>query len=554
MRSVLLCPWRLTRLRLSPLSLMATRNQSKISELGLVQESLKKYIRWYPQDTVTCSNIDTFFALQRDTRIPHDLLVGLVYENENIRLNSKVLQTLLADPLASGSEAWYKKLCDRSATENNLVSPEARDAVQLLPGAFLRTVNCFLVPAPMLGETRLQFPDLFAKTSSAANYMHVLEINRHSDVAKLVDVCLFYIYVTSDLSTLMDTLPKLVQKKILVAVVDNKEFTPRSTQSTAVTFLTEENVSNHVVKIDSLRLLAGIDEFYEKNIQAASQYFESVQASNILELAKLLSWYLRTENLRSWLFDIIRTEIGSNNLSETQIRAIYKDLELNTLVQGSQQMHLELQKDFMPRAQDFFRRKLRWWMLYLRNDNVEYMLKDFFSREFMPKSIESYSYLKGQLVARLQEQKFANYSKMDRLQLDNPLQSFKTDLINNRVPLEIQLVVYSSLVAALLYYQLPLSVLSLVGYTWLGILSQTSLAIAGLGWVLGFDHVLKTWHEFTKKWLADLFDQVRLVISQQCMDEGLLKELNSRFEGAQDLARIKRQVVEVLDAAAEKSK
>ncbi|GEQ71173.1 hypothetical protein JCM33374_g4854 [Metschnikowia sp. JCM 33374] len=521
----------------------------------LVQESLKRYLRWFPQDLATGSDIDTFFTLRRNLSRANNVVVGIIYENEKTRTSSNIIEALLADPLAGGSETWYRQLETRDKSENNIFTYKDQDVAQSLPEAFSRASHNIVSRSPVLdAETRPKFPSVLADQVSTPNYLQIVEVNKDEDVQKVADGCSFYVYVASDLSSLMATFPRHVQRKILLTVVDNQEYTPRSLETTPVPSLRDSEVTQHVVKVNSKALAHGIDAFYKLDTEAASQYFESIQASNMLEVSKLLSWYVRTENLRDWTFGLIKTEISTDTLSETQIRDVYDDLRLDTLVKGSRQMHEELQETFIPETEAFFRNKLRWYKLYFQNDNVEYAVKDFFSAHFMNKSIDSYNYLKGQLVARLQEQKFANYTENSRFQLNNPLQEYKANLINNRIPEEIQSVVYSSLISAFVYYQLPLSILSLVGYVWVGLDLQTSVALAGLGWMLGFNHVSKAWHEFTGTWLKTLFEDIRLVISKECMDEGLFKELNTRFEDAKELAKIKQLVISDLEAANDESK
>lgn len=477
--------------------------------------------------------------------------MGIVYENESVQKSTNFLEVLLADPLSSGSQQWFESIQNRSRAQNNLiVHLLALESHEQLPDAFRRSICEFHVPCPLLlGGTRAKFSDAIPELNSVPNNVLFLEINKPEEVLKLIEICHFYIYVSADLSTLMDALPKQIQKKILLTVVDNTEFTPRSTEATRVVFRPE--VAQHVVKINSSALLNGIQHFYKYDVQGASTYFESLQQSNILEVTKYCEWFLRTENLRTWLLDLIRTEISTNKISEARIESVYRDLKLQSLVECSKAMHAELQNEFIPQTNAFFSSKLNWWMLYFRNDNVEYTLKDYLSAHFMPKSIDSYNYLKGQLVARLQEQKFAHYAENDRTQLKNPLQEYKTNLINFRVPQEVQLAVYAALTTAFIYYQLPLTAISVLGYLFFSIQAQTATAIATLGWVLGFNKVSKDWHDFSRTWLATVYEEVRILLSRDCIENGLLKELNLRYEAAQDLAKIKRQVLNELTAAEE---
>lgn len=475
--------------------------------------------------------------------------MGIVYENHNIKASSKLLEALLADPLASGSNIWFQALESRPRDVNNLVTISSEDLVELLlPEAFQRTTNKIIAASPVLSAAyRSQFGEIFKSLESKPNDLVLLEINSDADVPDLVDACHFIIYVSREFSTFLETLPRPVQDKILVTAIDNHEYSPLSTEASPATFDTNNNVTHHAVKINSEKLVQGIHEYLARGPKAGSEYFDDLQSSNILELYKLLLWFLRTENLRDWLLQVVREEINHNTLLEQYIRNVHDDLRLHAVAECSSNMHAELQNDFMPSTNNFFRKKLRWWMLYWKNDNVEYALKDYLMSHFMPKSISAYNYVRGQLVARLQEQKYADYP--DTFNVSNPLEAFKQKLINERILLEVQLVVYASIVSAFVYYQLPLTVLSVLGYGWFGIQAQTAVAVTSLGWVLGFNQVSKQWHEFSDKWLAQLYEEVRLVISNGCIDNGLLKELSARYERAKDLARVKREVVEAIDKA-----
>lgn len=521
-------------------------NKLELSPITSVTDGLKKYVRWYPYDTVTYSTIQSFLGLRRNTTKSEKILVGLLYESDEVRKTSRVIESLLADPLSSNNEEWFRPLANRSREKNNLIHIQDPDPSEfILPGAFERTVTKYNVPSPMLiPELRRTYPEVFEPLSTTPNSLALLEINRESDVHKLTDNCQFFIYVTSEFSTLMDNLPRHVQKKIMLTIIDNTEFTPHSAELTPVTFERSNSVTHHSIKINSKTAFAGIELFLKEDTKAASEYFNALQESNIIEAGKFLLWFLRTENLTSWMFHVICTEIARNSLSETRITQIYDDLKLNSLVECSASMHEELQKTLIPKTNEFFDKKLRWYMLYWRNDNVENWLKDFFQANFMPKSIESYNYVRGQLTARLQEQKFAAYS--DKTGVLNPLKAFKRTLVNERIANEIQPVVYSCLALGFIYYQLPLTVLSILGYLFVGLQANTAFAIGLLGWVLGFNHVSREWDNFTKNWRKNFFEEVRIVISKGCVDDGLLKELDSRYEESRMLAMIKQQVLDSL--------
>lgn len=510
----------------------------------LVAESLRKYLRWYPNDAVTYANIQTY--LDSRSVKTQTLLVGVVYESDSVRQRSRVLDALLADPLSESSKSWFPKLVQRSRTENNLVVHRLHQADLGIPSAFERTVTRIETALPMLSALyRQRFEQVFPPAPTTNN-VAFLEINKHDDVLKLTDTCHFFVYVTKEFSSMMETMHRHVQKKVLLTIVDNGEFSPLSLETTPATFDTGHQMTHHALKVDSQRVYNGICSFIdsEKN---ADLYFDAIRSSNILELSKFFVWHFRPENLRSWQFQIIVREISSNNLSEKTMREIYNDLKLNTLVECSTLMHRELQLRLIPETERFFSQKLRWWMLYYRNDNVEYCLKDFFGKSFMPGSITYYNYVRGQLTARLQQQKFAKYQ--DSTTVENPLLIFKQDLVNERISHEVQPEVFKIISSAFLTYQAPISLLSLLGYMYFGIQAEGAFALALLGWVVGFNDVSKKWDVFSQRWLHSLFEDVRLTIVEKCLNNGLLKELNTRYEEAKGLAVIKKQVVDNLERA-----
>ena len=137
---------------------------------------------------------------------------------------------------------------------------------------------------------------------------------------------------------------------------------------------------------------------------------------------------------------------------------------------------------------------------------------------FMNKSIENYNYLKGKI------------SLVDAEVIDNPLLKLKNRVINKRIAEEIQPFVYRALATAFLYYQLPISLISFCGYQYFGYGANECIALTTLGLVLGFNQVSKIWTNFTEKWLNDLFEEIRICLGKECIEEGLLKQSNLQLD------------------------
>lgn len=472
---------------------------------------------------------------------PVNILVGIVYENDEVKRSSKVIEALLADPLAAGNESWLSDIKQRDRHRPALFTFKDTSPELKLLDTFQRSASTFAVPSPILSKDhRPVFGNLFA--SLPQNDLIILEFPDLSVATKIAPSCLFLVYVTDQISSDITKLPTATQDKILLTLIDNTEYSPVSVESSSVSFDQHFQILRHTVKVNSTLAMGGIEEFLKFDTQASSQYFDSLQKSNILELSKFFQWFLRSNVLNQWQLRVIRKSIARDDISQDSIQAIRENLRANSISECSSKMHADLQQNFIPQTNDFFRKKLSWWQLYLKNDNVEYLLKDFFGAHFMNKSIESYNYVKGQVNAKL-----ALDQSADAFVPANPLQSLKQDVINRRVLLEVQLVVYSCILSAFVYYQLPLTALSLMGYFWFGIHAQTAIAITALGWVIGFNQVLKAWHSFTKEWLANLFDEVRVVVSRDCIDQGLLPELNNSYGKAKELASVRAEILDALD-------
>lgn len=502
---------------------------------------MKKYVRYYPSDTSTITNIEQYVDLRRSMSNPVDMMIGIVYENEDVKQSSKVIEALLSDPLAAHNETWLAQIKLRDKSCAAIFTFKDHSPVNPLPESFQRTASAFAVPSPILSKDHRQvFPDIFPLLTQ--NELTILELPEISMANKYATDCQFIIYVTNQFSSESVALPTATQDKVLLTIIDNEEYSPISVESSPVSFDREYKILRHAVKINSALAMRGIEKFLKLDTQASTEYFDSLQKSNIIELSKFLQWFLRSDVLSSWQVRVIRKAISRENISQDSLKATREDLKTHAINECSVQMHSELQHNFIPQTTEFFRKKLSWWKLYLKNDNVEYELKDFFGAHFMNNSIENFNYVKGQVEAKL-----GLKTNPDSFTPENPLQSLKQDVLNRRILLEVQLVVYASILSAFVYYQLPLTALSLVGYFWFGIHSQTAIAITSLGWVIGFNHVLKAWHSFTKQWLLRLFDEVRVVISKDCIDQGLLPELDNSYGKAKELASVKAEVLKALE-------
>lgn len=511
--------------------------KSEIPDTQDVTSYLNKYKALFLKDVITNSQIDTFEEINGLNQ-KQVIMIGIIYEDEIVARESKIIDSILSDPLSSGNESWFTKIVERSREHNN----KFKFGSEGEPVTHSQDIQKeFKVPSPILNS---MFRPTYMKASNedVSNDIELWEIN---DKTKLVDnpkLCHFYINVTSNFTNTIQGYSKSLQNHILLTVVDNTEYSPSSTEATPISVnITAEN-SQHIIKINSNLSFNGIKEFLEYDTKVSTQYFQSLIHSNIYELLKCIGKFLQTEVLCTWLLNSISTNISKYSITPDSITEVYSSIKSNVIPQFSDSVHSELQNKLIPRTNAFFKKKLRWWKLYLKNDNVEYDLKDFFNENFMTSSIEGYNYIRGKLVSQMQQHEYAKYP--NNTEITNPLLKMKNDLVNERLMTEIQPVVYSSISLAFVYYQLPLSILSFLAYQYFEFTSSSAIAIAMLGWVVGFNQVSKQWEKFTYTWLQGLYEDLRVCISKDCVEDGLLKELNSRYYDERNILDIKYEILQ----------
>lgn len=519
-------------------------NQDDFEEASLENQNaeslLHKYKALFPKDNVTNSQIDTFLNVPKED-LKQTIKIGVLYADEIIAKESRIIEAILADPLGGDNEAWFTPIVGRSRSENNkfeYTGVEELDTIRKNPSN-----TRFRTLSPILSSV---YRPSYMKPSpeSVCNDIELWEINDKTKIHENPKFCHFYINVTKDLTSTMHEYSKLLQNSVLLTVIDNTEYSPKSTESTPLSFKTSNDSIQHMVKLNSQLSYKGISQFLEYDTSVSTQFFESQINSNVYELGKSIGFFLQSDNLCDWLLKSIRFNASNYNIEPNSITETYTSIKTKDIPQFSESVHSELQNQLIPETNKYFKSKLRWWKLYLKNDNVEYDLKDFFAKNFMSTSIENYNYVRGKIVSKMQQHEHFEYKKNDTFK--NPLLEMKNDLVQERLMTEIQPAVYSSITTAFVYYQLPLSVLSFLSYQYFEYSSNSAIALALLGWVVGFNHVSKQWEKFSNIWLRNLYEDVRLYSGKKCIDDGLLRELNSRYEEECNIAEKKNKILQAI--------
>lgn len=502
-----------------------------------IAQCLKQYQQWFPQDKAASALIQSYERLQVYPQ--ETITVGIVYHDDAIKQQSRIIETMLSDPLASGNKQWFNEIVNRSKQDNN------KFQYNLEPDIINHN---YRLPIPVLkASTRPSYMN--QNSAITQSDIEIYEIN-NIETFDNFNTCHFFVYISEELTS-PRRLPELVADRILMTIIDNSDFTPSSSESTPI--ILKRDGSSHIIKINSDTSFRGIMDFLDNDIEALSNYLKSLVESNMFQVLKVLGYNLRVENLITWNLTKIITIIKQDEIRLNELEDSYQDLKDRQITEFSSLMHQELQQRFIPSITQFFNKQLRWWKLYLRNDNVEYDLKDFLSVNFMPQSIESYNVMRGKIINHLQNHQYVNYSKLEPQQVSNPLLVLKNDLINFRIRNEIQPVVSSALFHGLIYYQLPVTLISVAGYQLFDISLNGTLAIFGLGIVMGLNNVAKSWESFVKSWLKTLNEEIRICLDRDCMENGIFKELSHRYTLEKNIIQVKAKIIDGITSNLKKS-
>ncbi|KAK6454708.1 uncharacterized protein RJT20DRAFT_130909 [Scheffersomyces xylosifermentans] len=518
------------------------RSQNETSsgkeELQTIVSNLNRYKTTFPKDLSTISKIDLYKDIDVNKFAIQTIRIGVVYDTHQAAKSSKLIESILADPFANDNQIWFDAIVSRQ-----------RDGINVFK--FSNNVEIsnngsnYRIPSPILSrDYRPSYMNNLIQSSansSTPNDIEIWEINDNHNVD--FNNLHFLIAISDDFASSLNSYSDGIKHKIFLRVIDNNEWTPTSTESTPVSFTTIQNTHTHIIKIASNTALSGINEFLAKGTEAATSYFDGITKSNIFELNKALGYFSSSDILLQVLLEDIRSTIANSLVEPSEITNINTELK-REIAEFGNFAHSELQYSLVPETTKFFKRKLPWWKLYYKNDNVEYDLKDFFNENFMNRSIESYNFMRGNIAAKVKEQDFSGSSRQEG---SNPILNLKNSIITQRISTEVQPIVYKAITTAFLFYQLPVSILSFGAYQYFSFTPESAAALALLGWVVGFNHVSKVWESFNHKWLSAIFEDVRLSISRDCIDEGLSKELIHQSENELHLSTIKKEILQGLN-------
>lgn len=148
-------------------------------------------------------------------------------------------------------------------------------------------------------------------------------------------------------------------------------------------------------------------------------------------------------------------------------------------------------------------------------------------------------------MSKLQSDKFGEYDRESKV--DNPISELKKSVTETRLSTEVQPVVFSAITEPLLMIQLPIGILSVLAYQLFDFSLNLAVALFSLGLVIGINQTSKKWETFTAKWMQDLFEEIRLCLGKDCVENGLVKELEFRYQNENRVTTARRDILQVIE-------
>lgn len=313
----------------------ASTHKKATFESNTLVYNLSNYQSSFPQDKALNKDITTLKQLLQNRHEPQVFKVAVLYESAKVRRNSKIVEVLLADPLASNNQVWFERIRKRHGLARFFFGEYAKDLVD-------EDDLEYRIPSPILsGLYRNTFK---REAPDVANDLIIEEYENAAQLEKAVDECTYVVYVTPQFNYVTTSLPSSIKDRLLLQVIDNTEYSPVSTELSPLSI--EDGIQTHLIKINSNLAYNGIVQFIQRDVHAADEYIESMTKSNVYELFKFVDHFLRTDNLTSWyLAKIIQTILSKIKRANTVISE-GSDVVKSEIENFGQMVNSELQDNF----------------------------------------------------------------------------------------------------------------------------------------------------------------------------------------------------------------
>jgi PKD repeat protein len=456
---------------------------------------------------------------------PSSIRIGL------IGAKNSLLNTILADPFAS-EQSWFEEFKNRGELRPTKSEPQGNRLVKY-GEIFQKSKDRWELPTPFLNtESRngLEFLEIDQFTESTAN-----------------DGCHLYFSFNDEL--LNDSIRNW------------PVYSWRDINSVKLTQLRDNIDDVKLPKLTISEINSEIAEFaielLRESPKNSTLYTKLTPFTNILDFIHQIDQLIIDKNLIiAKLYQSILKNV-ENQLQQNSLTL--RDLELKDqrivkyISQWSELTHHEFQHVFKPFVNQYERKQLPWWKLYLKADEVQHIIKKMFDTQLLNNSVKNYSYVKGQIdsfssfptknVALTNSEKFDFSKDLSALPTSNSLSVIKTELIVKSAS-DLQKQALKLLLINFMGLQLPVVLVSIFGHTLYDFSVQSMAALGSLGLVLGFNNVSRKWVDLIETWKLEVFEKIRLAINEE--NQQLVSEWESRYEKEKEGVKAREELIESL--------
>ncbi|CAM9019396.1 unnamed protein product [Wickerhamomyces anomalus] len=447
------------------------------------------------QQIVNLQKVPTHFLNEYGVYEKIDLLIQkLRYPNTPIRIGllgseKTFLNTILADPFAS-DQSWYESLLKRSNGGSLFKYGENPEILS----------NNYTIPSPFLQTHNIEFLEI-----------HNIEYN---------DGCHLYINFGSPIDIKWPTFEfKDVDSELIL----------------------EANEINSKKSFEAINLLreSPLNSTIYTNLYNSSHFPKFNQTLlEIIEPSVII-----TKNFNS-IIKILDHQSISNSLTKTDLEL--KTQKIQSLIkQWDEYTHYEFQKTFIPFINSFESKQLSWWKLYYKNDDVENLLIRMLDESgFFQNSLQKISYIKGQIDSfNANDLKNSELIEVSNRLNSNSLTKLHNDLISNEL-LPIQNYAIKLLLINFIGLQLPVVVISSLGWYLYDFSLYSMFGLGSLGLILGFNNISKKWVNKIESFKQTLFEKMRISIMET--NQQLYSTWDAKYELENIKIKEKLQLIESL--------
>lgn len=477
----------------------STDNSSGEIKLFQALQSIKTH---YPDRDRLHARIDNYIKLFQTGKVR----IGIIpFQSHRTEING-VLEAILADPLAT-DQSWYEALKNRALSKDTLIS-------------FSPTFDNQVLAHNSLIEYQIPFRE----TSEFSKTTEIMEVNSAQDSQQHLDSCHFHVYASSNIHAALTTpipghFPRILA--IDVPAVTNELLIEQQKQQPN---LDTNKADSGVVLISSKAANEAVDLLAQSpaNISKSTNLREQSQFGKLEQTIFTDPRVIEQRLLNSIIYSCEQFVAPSSGDELAKTVEQESDAMRNLRSKWSREAHEELQGRLFKGLDNWAKRTVPWYKLYFRVDDIYDSLSDVLHRDFLIESNAKLEYLLGRIdsfAARhnfpdaLQTSFSTSSGLSPELVYSETIPAARSRLIETSA-VDVHNDGLKKLATVLFGMQLPTFLVSCFGMYFYDYSLYSMGSIMGLGVVLGFRALQKSWQSSTERLKTEVLEEARKAISE----------------------------------------